>query len=155
MAGGPYKGKGGWYYCKWSDKRGHPDQPKKTESLKTKKKKIANKRLSILETLYGSGYHKPWKVAWHSNNQIKSIVYSGHLDLNALQNGQIIAKGVTLHEAAEEEEDYQPESNNINHRSHQVSRLLSLTTLGIFLGRYRGRHLRVSRRNLGRIQSRF
>lgn len=102
MAGGPYKTGDGWYYCKWSDKRGHPKNPKKTESLKTKKKKIANKRLSILETLRGSGYHKPWKTVWYKNPQIKSIVYSGHLDLSALQNGQIVAKGITLLEAAEE-----------------------------------------------------
>jgi len=102
MAGGPYKGNQGGYYCRWSDSRGHPQDDKKAESLKTKKKGEAIKRLSILETLQQSGYHDPWQRKWFDNSQIKNIVFSGYLDIEALQSGQLTAKNVTLLEAAEE-----------------------------------------------------
>src|SRR5699024_12507325 len=92
MAGGPYKGNQGGYYCRWSDSRGHPQDDKKAESLKTKKKGEAIKRLSILETLQQSGYHDPWHRKWFDNSQIKNIVFSGYLDIEALQSGQLTAK---------------------------------------------------------------
>lgn len=78
MAGGPYSTKGGWKFIKWSDTRGHPDQPKKAESLKTKSGSIAKKRKAKLETLYDEGKHDPWIIPWHQNSQIKPRIL-GHL----------------------------------------------------------------------------
>lgn len=74
MAGGPYSTSGGWKYIKWSNKREHPGQPKKTESLKTKDATIAKKRKSKLETLYDENKHDPWIRPWHESNEIRPLI---------------------------------------------------------------------------------
>lgn len=102
MAGGPYKGTGGTYYCTWSAKKKHPKQPKQTESLRTKKMKVAKKRLSILETLYDSNYHDPWTDPWHKNQQINHIVISGRLDLDSLSNDLKSVSGIAMEDLVED-----------------------------------------------------
>lgn len=82
MAGGPYTTNDGWKYIKWSDKKGHPEQPKKTESLKTKKNKIAALRKAKLESLYQENKHDPWILPWHKNTDIRPLIVGNMFDNN-------------------------------------------------------------------------
>lgn len=97
MAGGPYKGSGGWYHIKWSNKRSHPEEPKKTESLKTNKKKIAVRRMSKLEDLYDKNKHDPWVIPWHENDQIRPLIV-----------GNMFDEDVSIEDIEPPEENYVP-----------------------------------------------
>lgn len=109
-----YKTPAGSYYTLWNDSS--QDKPQKSEGLKTKDKQEARKRLSILNMLYESGYHKPFKKVWHKNNRIKHYVYSGDLNKIDIARGDI-KSGVLLGEAVEEYITYKSEHRHWNHNS--------------------------------------
>ncbi len=101
-----YKTNAGTYYTTWNDSS--KPKPQKSEGLKTKNKKEARSRLSILEMLYNAGYHKPFETVWHKNKRIKHYVYSGDLTKIDLAKGKVHSK-ITYQEALQEYAIYKVE----------------------------------------------
>jgi integrase len=116
--------KGGRYYCKWSDARGHPQTPKKTESLKTDKKKIAFQRMTKLEDLYNRNKHDPWITPWYRNPQIQPLIFGNVFD-QTVDIGNISVPQQKyipyIYEAAEHYISYKTPEGDTKTEAHQWS----------------------------------
>jgi|GEM_PF-1108378 len=100
MAGGPYKNKHGSRYIIWTNSRLYPNNPRISESLRTKSQKEATIRKHRLEDLYNSGKHNPWHRRWYDNPSIKPFV------TESLASGNVTSineyhNDITLLEASE------------------------------------------------------